>query len=129
MYIPIFKVISEGKSANSDVVDFESPLFHQEEEHHSAVYDNTDSDNSNGESVEGSRCDLNVNASKMPAGLVTNKEAINSILIGGSVNDGKIDNTKFQSGTVAKLITATTTAPVVSSTEIASTRKSFRTIQ
>ena len=56
MYVPIFKVNSKEESVNSDITD------------------NTDSVNSNGEIVKGSRHDLNVNASEMLAGLVANKE-------------------------------------------------------
>ena len=46
------EVISKKESVNSDVAEFETSLFHQEEEHHSAVYDNTDVVNSKGEIVD-----------------------------------------------------------------------------
>ena len=60
---------------NSVVANFETPLSHQEE-YHSAVYDNTDGVNSNGEIVERSKYDVNFNASKMPAVPVANKEDV-----------------------------------------------------
>ena len=80
MYIPILKdeyeksteVISEEESIDSDVAEFETSPSHQEEEHHSVVYDNTDVVNSNGEIVD----NFNVNASEMHAGLVADKEDV-----------------------------------------------------
>ena len=42
MYIPIFRVNSKQEFVDSDVADFETPLSHQEDEHHFTVYDNTD---------------------------------------------------------------------------------------
>ena len=56
------KVISKEESVDSDVADFKTPLSHQDKEHHSAVNNTTDSDHSNGEMVEGSRYNLNVDA-------------------------------------------------------------------
>ena len=76
IYVESCVAISGKESADSDVADFETPLFHQEEEHYFAVYDNTDSVNSNGEVVEGSRYNLNGNASEMHAGLVETKEVV-----------------------------------------------------
>ena len=49
------------QSIDSDVVDFETPFSHQDEEYHSTVNNNTDSVNSNGEKAEENRYNSNVN--------------------------------------------------------------------
>ena len=86
-YEKLAEVISEGESVDSDVADFETPFSHQDEEHYSAVNDNTNSVNSNREMVEGSRYYLNINASLNLDDVAATTTA--------DANADVFDNTKF----------------------------------
>ena len=85
------------------VADFETPLFHQDEGPHSAVNDNINSVYSNGKMVEGSRYNLNVNASSN----------LDDVAATANATADVFDNAKYQSSAVVVL----KTTPVVISTE------------
>ena len=96
-------VISKEESANFDFADFKIQLSHHDEKHHFAVNNMTDSINSNGGMAEGSRYNLNVNASSN----------LDDVAATANATADVFDNAKYQSSAVVVL----KTTPVVISTE------------